>query len=232
VRPGPGCPSRYHRALAIDPNSETAHSALASVYLHVGLLDRALEHFNAALRRGAAKPGVALRIARVHLYRQQYGAALSVLRAQPELARTWQTVSALDYLGRRQEAHALVEELIGKAETAGQASELSDAASMRAILSARLGDGRQVEKDAALAERHGNGMSHFHHAAYNIGSAYALLGRKREALAWLRRTASEGMPCYILFASDPNLDPLRSDADFASFLAEIKAESERLAAVL
>jgi tetratricopeptide (TPR) repeat protein len=222
----------HRRALSIDPNSELAHSALASVYAHVGLFDRALEHFDAALRRGAGAAAVAMRVSRVHLYRQEYEAALNLLRANAEVARSWQTVSALDHLGRRQEAQVLVEELVSEAEKSGDAEALSDAASMRAILSARLGDRPRVEKDVVLAVRRGRGTSHFHHAAYNMASAYALLGRNGEALAWLRRTANEGMPCYPLFASDPNLDGLRSDPDFASFLAGIKAESERLAAAL
>jgi TolB-like protein len=221
----------YQRALSIDPNSEVAHSSLASVYEHVGLLDRALEHYNAALRRDAGQAGVLLRIARVHLYRREYDTALGVLRGHPQLARDWQVVLALDYLGRREEAHGLAEELIA-AGRARPGPWLSDSASVRAILSARAGNAQAVQDDVDLATRHGGGKSHFHHAAHNIASAYALLGRKADALTWLRRTAQEGMPCYPLFRDDPNLDGLRSDRAFQSFLAEMKARFDHFSTVL
>ena len=55
----------------------------------------------------------------------------------------------------------------------------------------------------ATAAKKGEGNSHFHHAAYNIATAYALMGREPEAVDWLERAAGEGMPCYPLFEKDP-----------------------------
>jgi len=107
-----------------------------------------------------------------------------------------------------------------------------DLASVKAILDARAGDARKVEDDVRMAVSSGSGSSHFHHAAYNVASAYALLGRKAEATKWLRRVADEGMPCYPLFAKDPNLDALRSDPAFLAFMAEMKAQWERFGATL
>jgi hypothetical protein len=75
--------------------------------------------------------------------------------------------------------------------------------------------------------REGEGNSHFHHAAYNIATAYALLGRKKDALFWLEKTAKDGMPCYPLFENDPYLDSLRGDAGFVSFMNRMKAQWER-----
>jgi hypothetical protein len=146
------------------------------------------------------------------------------------MARDWQVALALDDLGRREEARAMLD--AGEDAGKGASGDSSDAASVRAILAARGGHIRQVEDSVQRATRYGAESSHFHHAAYNAASAYALLGRKNEALAWLRRTADEGMPCYPLFAKDPNLDALRSDPVFRTFMAEMKAQWERFASTL
>jgi hypothetical protein len=53
------------------------------------------------------------------------------------------------------------------------------------------------------------------------------MGRKKEALGWLEKTAEDGMPCYPLFEKDPFLDSLRGDPDFAAFMTRMKAQWER-----
>jgi hypothetical protein len=109
--------------------------------------------------------------------------------------------------------------------------ESADAASTLAVVLARDGDAAAVEEQVRIASR-GDPSSHFHHAAYNIATAWALLGRKTEALSWLRKTAAEGMPCYPLFERDPFLDRVRSDPDFQAFLATQRVLWEGLRAAL
>jgi hypothetical protein len=45
-----------------------------------------------------------------------------------------------------------------------------------------------------------------------------------EALKWLQLAADEGLPCYPLFERDPNLDNLRQDPQFNSFMTKLKAQ--------
>ncbi|PYP69559.1 MAG: hypothetical protein DMD41_16680 [Gemmatimonadetes bacterium] len=47
-----------------------------------------------------------------------------------------------------------------------------------------------------------------------------------KAMAWLRRTAEDGLPCYPLFAGDPYLDSLRRDPQLVAFLARLKLQWE------
>ena len=68
---------------------------------------------------------------------------------------------------------------------------------------------RTAHLNAAAA--HPESQSHFHHAQFTIACAYARLGRKAEAVDWLRRTGENGMPNYPLFRNDPNLRSLQGD---------------------
>jgi hypothetical protein len=70
-----------------------------------------------------------------------------------------------------------------------------------------------AEKKIRIDIEAGQGKLQFHHAEYNIASAYALMGRNHSAVQWLQRAADDGLPCYPLFEKDPHLDNLRGDPD-------------------
>jgi len=107
-----------------------------------------------------------------------------------------------------------------------------DIASTYAVLLAAEGEKGKAEEQIRLSIGTGEGRGHFHHAEYNIASAYALMGDRRQALQWLRKTAQDRFPCYPLFERDPNLNNLRTDPDFATFLSEMKSLWERRRAAL
>ena len=66
--------------------------------------------------------------------------------------------------------------------------------------------------------------SHFHHAQFTIACAYARLGRKADAVEWLRRTAENGMPNYPLFRNDPNLRGLQGDPGYERLMATLERQ--------
>ena len=70
-------------------------------------------------------------------------------------------------------------------------------------------------------------FGHFHHTAYNIASAYALLGEPAQAIHWLQDAADNGFPCYPLFAADTQLEALRRDPRFIAFLATMRRDWEQ-----
>ncbi len=220
----------FRRAIELNPSLGRAHSALASVYLHVGLLDRALEEYRLALRIDPHDMDALYRIPRIHLYQQKYAEALAGFDAVPEFRSDYQKPLALAHLGRLDEAAALAR---GDLTNPTHAMETFDRASTRAVVFSLLGERRAAEESLVVAESGASqGNSHYHHVTYSVACAYAIQGRTREALAWLRRTAAEGMPCYPLFEKDPFLDRLRGDAEFVAFLKDVKAEFERLRAAL
>jgi hypothetical protein len=45
-------------------------------------------------------------------------------------------------------------------------------------------------------------------------------------MKWLENAADDGFPCYSFFAIDPNLDNIRKDPRFISFMEKGQAQME------
>ena len=63
--------------------------------------------------------------------------------------------------------------------------------------------------------------------AYYLAGIYAMLGNRDQALVWLRRTVQVGDTNYPWFERDKNLDSLRADREFQSFMAGVKQQWEQ-----
>lgn len=222
----------YRRALELNANLDDAHHQLGVIYLHVGLLDKAVAELETTLALDPGNRFAEHRIGVALVDQGRYEEGLRALRAVPASFNpalwyyhvTW----ALLYLNRDGEASSLIEEyLLKHPEDRGGV-----VTSIRAILHAKQGDVRAAEHDIGAAESLGVGYVHFHHTEYNIASAYALLQRPHAAVRWLRRAADDGWPCYPYFAMDPNLTNVRADPEFKALLAELRAQWERYAATL
>ena len=133
-----------------------------------------------------------------------------------------QIVFALISLGRKEEAEATLEKFLKDypADNRGLFT------SLQAILAASAGRYREAEEKIRSAIERGKGFGHFHHTAYHIACAYAIMNRQEEAIKWLESVSTDGFPCYILFARDHNLDNLRQDARFQALLAKLKQQWE------
>jgi serine/threonine protein kinase len=218
------------RAIELNPNLAAAHSQLASLYLHVGLLDKALDEYDKTLKIEPRELNALYRIPRIRMYQGKYEQALAGFRALPQFRKDFQVPLVLAHLGKVEEARALAGGTLENPAHGGEAS--SDSASTSAVLAALVGDSAGAERNVSFAVSHGEGSSHFHHAEYNFATAYALLGKRKEALSWLERTADDGMPCYPLFEKDPFLDKLRGDPEFQAFLLRMKDQWEHFRATL
>jgi len=220
------------RAVELSPNLDAAHHHLGLVYMHIGLLDKALDELRTTL---AIDPGDWMaqeRIGQAQLWQGRYEEGFRIVQKVPPEYNpplwTSDAAWALIQLGRSQDASALIERYLhDHPEDRGGLMT-----SLRAIVFAKQGDARRAEADIQAAIQKGKGFVHFHHAAYSIATAYALLRKPRAAVEWLRRAAENGLPCYPLFASDRNLDNIRGDPAFVAFLREQKAQWERWRATL
>ncbi len=222
----------YKRALELNPNLDEAHHQLGFIYLHIGLLDKGWVELQKAL---AINPGNSLaryRLGVIDMCRGKYDEAYQIfnttpLEMSPSLLASY-TSTALFRLGRNEEASAIIEQYLKNYPK----DEGGLATSVKAMMLAKAGKQREAEEAIRRAIDIGRGYAHFHHTSYNIASAYALMHHPEPALKWLRVTADEGFPCYPLFEGDANLDNLRKDAGFISFMANQKHQWEHFNATL
>jgi tetratricopeptide (TPR) repeat protein len=220
------------RALRLDPNMDRAHEHLGNIYLHIGMLDEAIAELQKALAISPSEDNALRRIAEARAYQGHYEDALQILsQVDPEANPPYwyyETAVVLLHLGRSDSAFALIQSYL-RAHPEDRGGVVSSA---RAVWFAMAGDGARAHRDIQTAVEKGKGFIHFHHAAYHIALAYALLHQPDSAVTWLRRVAHGGMPCYPLFASDPFLNNIRTHGAFVAFMREQKAEWERYRAML
>ena len=222
----------FKRALALNPNLDKAHHRLGVVYFHIGLLDKGWEEIEKAVAINPANTLARFRFGVINIYRAKYEEALAVFKTIPREAnpalvdRNMATV--LFQLGRTQEASEVVEEYLKTYST----DEGGTVTSVKAMLLAKSGKDREAEETIQRAIEVGKSFGHFHHTAYNVASAYALLNKPEQAMKWLQVAADDGFPCYPLFENDPNLKSLRKDERFITFMAQMKRQWERYNATL
>ena len=214
----------YRRALVLHPNLDEVHHELGLIYAHIGLWDEALLQIQKEVAINPTNIVTSLRRGQVLIYQGKCEEALAVLQKIPRDINPslvgYNLAWAFFCLGRKKEASATLAEFLSSApeDTGGVF------AAMQAVLAAAAGDARQAEDKIKSALERGKGFGHFHHTAYSIASAYALLNKPEPAIQWLRTASETGFPCYPLFERDPNLNHLRKDPRFVAFLAKLKEQ--------
>jgi len=217
--------SDYKHALELNANLAEAHHQLANVYNHVGLLEKADAEIMKAIPLDPLNAGIRYRVGINLLYQGRYEESIPEMRdSEKFLPSLWafQTSFALLHLGRRSEAEERISRILKTTPTDPGGSLTS----IQALLAADAGNAALAERKIREALAKGKGYQHFHHVAYAVASAYALLNRREEALQYLRMAADDGFPCYPLFEHDSNLDHLRSYPGFLNFLSEQKKQWE------
>jgi serine/threonine-protein kinase len=222
----------YKSALALNPNLDEAHNRLGVIYFHIGLLDKAWSETEKAVAINPANTNARFRFGVINIYKTKYEEALSVFRSIPREANPAlvdrNIATALFQLGRMDEASAVVEDYL----KTYPADEGGNVTSVKAMLLAKAGKEREAEETIERAVQIGKGFIHFHHTAYNIASAYALLNKPEQAIKWLQIASDDGFPCYPFFEKDPNLNNLQEDERFIAFMAKLKRQWERYQATL
>lgn len=216
----------YRRVLEANPHlaqedpmlAAETHRQLAVVYLHIGLMDEALEEAKKALEVDSVHSRLHYNGGLVALHRGDYQQAEGELRRGDIMEAGNHANLALACLkqGKANEAKNIIENALKDSPTdpGGQF------ASVEAMLFARVGEFTRAKEAIQKAEQRGKGYGHFHHTAYNIGCAYALMNQPEDAVRWLRTAADTGFPCYPAFQNDPTLANIHSDSQFQKFLEE------------
>lgn len=222
----------YRRAIDLNPNLDEARNQLALVYNHVGLLDESLKQLEEAVRINPGNSLARYRIGETILFQGRYEDALTYLRGVPPETNPaligHQIAWALFNLGRKGEAYEVLDDFSKRfPEDHGGLF-----ASMRAVIEAADGNRSEAERAIAVAIEKGRGYGHFHHTAYHIACAYALLNRPDEAVNWLEDAANNGFLNYPMYAQDPNFENIRQNERYKRFLETVRKQVERYQALL
>ncbi|MCA1605753.1 MAG: tetratricopeptide repeat protein, partial [Acidobacteria bacterium] len=222
----------YRRALELNPNLDEARNQLALIYCHIGAFDEALQEAQKAVTTNPSNNLALFRTGQTLNFQGKYEQALSVLRTIPQEVNPalvgHQTAWALFNLGRKEEASAMIEQFLRDyPEDSGGLFT-----SIEAVLAASVGQERWAEEKIKLAIERGKGFGHFHHTAYHIACAYALMNKPEQAIKWLEAAAEDGFPCYPLFERDGNLDNVRQDARFVTLMAKLRRQWEYYRTIL
>ena len=222
----------YRRALELNPNLDEARNQLALVYNHIGAFDEALRELERAVATNPSNSLAQFRIGETFLFQGKYEQALTALRSVPGEVNPalvgHQIVWALFNLGRREEASATLEQFLRDYPEDNRGLLTS----VQAVLAASAGQERMAEDKIKSAVERGKGFGHFHHTAYYIACAYALMNKPEQAIKWLEMAAEDGFPCYPLFERDTNLDSLRQYPRFVTFLAKLRQQWEYYRTIL
>lgn len=222
----------YRRALDLDPNFDEAHHQLGVVYFHIGLFDKSWAELERTTSLNPSNTLARFRFGVIDMYRGKYEDAYMIFKSTPLTSNpslwAFQCATALFRLGRPEEATKLLDDYLQKYPQ----DEGGVGTSVKAMILAKAGRNRDAEAAIQRSIEIGRGFGHFHHTAYNIASAYALMNQTELAIKWLQDAADDGFPCYPFFANDPNLDSLRKDERFIAFMAKLKQQWEHYQATL
>jgi tetratricopeptide (TPR) repeat protein len=192
----------YKRAIELDPSSDESHHQLALVYLHIGLFDKAWAEIGKALDINPANTLARYRYGVIDLYRGKYEDAYNISKSTPLVKNPSlhesQAATILFRLGRIDEAEKIVDAYLSQYPQ----DEGGVVTSVKAMILAKRGREDESRTVINRAEELGKDFGHFHHTAYNIACAYAILGKPDKAIDYLQIAADDGFPCYPMFERD------------------------------
>jgi TolB-like protein/tetratricopeptide (TPR) repeat protein len=215
--------TEFQHAARLNPNSFGAHRHIAGIYLHTGLLDEALVHSRRAAELNRLSNVPVFQQAVLLLYKLEYEKSLQLWRkvsrdSFPSVVGA-HTGWAQFGLGQTNAAAATIRSFLK--EFGDKSGELT---AMNGVLLAAAGETVDAKREIDSAIIKDTGYGEFHHTAYLIAAAYAIMNQSKEALSWLEKAADTGFPCNPLFEKDTNLDNLRGTPTFVSFLNNQKKQ--------
>jgi DNA-binding winged helix-turn-helix (wHTH) protein/TolB-like protein/Flp pilus assembly protein TadD len=216
---------RLRQAVVQAPNSEFAWDLLGYVYHYAGLDDFAERAYRRSLELDPTTPRIYWMHSRMLLYlgkvQEAEQGVRQALAIHPDQFKAMAYLGEfLYYQGRTEEA----EPILRRAVELGRDSGDEAAVLMSAVLYAARGQREKIDPNL-FREKPENVADG--DRAYWIGSVYALLGEKAQALAWLRRAIDLGNHNYPWFVRDKNYDKLRGDLDYELMLAETRNYADK-----
>jgi len=212
------------QAVQLAPNDEIAWQVLAYSYYYAGLGELAEQEYRRVVELNPVPPQAHWMHARMLMYIGRNSEAEDELRQI--LAKNPDQFKALAYLGALLYYEGKLDEaepVLERAQRQSAASADATAEMMAAFLYASR---HQRDKIAPRIFERVPSRVIDGDEAYWLGGIYALLGDRKNALLWLRRTEELGNVNYPWFTRDKNFDSLRQDPKYQAIMADIRRRWE------
>jgi DNA-binding winged helix-turn-helix (wHTH) protein/TolB-like protein/Flp pilus assembly protein TadD len=216
---------KLRQAVDLAPNSELAWDLLGYVYHYAGLDELAEKAYRRSLELDPTTPRIYWMHSRMLLYIGRVQEAerdmRQVLAVHPDQFKGMAFLGEfLYYQGRLDEAEPIFQRAVELGRDSGEVTPII----MSAFLYASRGQRNKVDQ-AIFREMPESVIDG--DRAYWIGSVYALLGEKPQAIAWLRRAVELGNHNYPWFVRDKNYDKLRGDPDYERILSNVRSRADK-----
>ena len=216
---------KLRQAVVLAPNSELAWDLLGYVYHYAGLDELAEKTYRRSLELDPTTPRIYWMHSRMLLYIGKVQEAEREMRqalaVHPEQFKAMAYLGEfLYYQGRLDEAEPILQRAVELGRDSGDVIP----SVMSGFLYASRGQRNKID---ATIFREKPQLVIDGDRAYWIGSVYALLGEKAQAITWLRRAVELGNHNYPWFARDKNYDKLRGDPDYERILSDVRSRAEK-----
>jgi tetratricopeptide (TPR) repeat protein len=207
------------------PNSDWAQDMLAYAYHYTGLIELAEKGYRRSMELNPTSRRIYWMHARMLLYLGKPKEAEEEMRQV--LANSPDQYKAMAYLGEflyYQGRVAEAEPLLLRAKELSGPNSDDVPLYFLAFLYASQGHGQKIDPKILNVKREEVFDGDL---AYWTSSIYSLLGEKKQALAWLRRSMELGNHNYPWFQRDKNFDKLRGDPEYHQMMDQIRQHYER-----
>jgi TolB-like protein/Flp pilus assembly protein TadD len=211
-------------ALAERPNLNEGFDRLATILFHVGLLDEAHELYNRALAINPTDPFAERLLGTLEALRGNFAASIAIEQKSAAKGPESWGLHTLAY------AQIRVNDLAGAEKTIDNASRLFPFVALyeglRGEIAALRGDAGTAQRAIEKIVQNRKAFGHFHHVEFDVACILATLGRKEEALTWLRSGVRGGYPCLPAVENEPLFAPLRSEQVFQELVNELRTSRD------
>jgi eukaryotic-like serine/threonine-protein kinase len=213
------------KALKLNPGCYQARMWQGIIFLHVGLIEEAIELMNATL---AVDPDDAFALyqkGQASSYAQNleqaeecYSRSLSINPSHMWANLLFPGVPL--YAGKIEYAEKKIR------EARQMVTDDAMLTSWEAMIWAKRGEKRKAEQAWTKVMREKAIFTYTHHAWHNVAAAMAVLGEHGEAVAVLRKASKTGLPNYPCFRDDPHFAPMQNYTPYLRLLTDLKHEYE------
>ncbi len=213
----PGAKSEFARALELNSGYATAHHWYAFWLIAQGRAEEALREIRLAQELDPLSLIINTDVGEMLYYARRYDDAVEQARRTLEMDSGFALAHHLlgvAYLAKRQFVPA-TQALEAAARISGGRADVLASLGHAYAEAGRTQEARKVLDELEQASQHRPDMAHW------IATILAGLGEKDQALAWLEQSYQEHNGALILLKVAPELDPLRSDAQFQDLMRRV-----------